>query len=276
MRVREALALGKAFLVEAGLPPEKALAETRALLAHLLEVKPLEVYLHLERGVPEETFRRLLEERARGIPLAYLLGEVEFYGRTFSVKPGVLIPRAETEILVEAVLSEDLPPGPVLELGVGSGVVLITLLLEGRFTKGIGVDRSRKALSVARENVARYRLEKRVLLVQGDWLSPLKVFPAFAALVSNPPYVSRAEWEELPREVREYEPREALDGGPEGLDYIRRTLAEARRYLRPGGKLFLEIGYNQRRAVEDLAAREGWQVKFYRDLLGYDRVGVFR
>ncbi|RUM88735.1 MAG: peptide chain release factor N(5)-glutamine methyltransferase [Thermodesulfatator sp.] len=275
MRIREALALGKEFLVQAGLPPEEALIETRVLLGHLLGLKPLDLYLYLERPVSEEAFRELLEERARGVPLAYLLREVEFYGRVFTIRPGVLIPRPETEILVEAVLSEDLPPGPILELGVGSGVVLITLLLEGRFSQGIGVECRAEALSVARENLARYGLAQRLLLVRGDWLSPIKASRAFAAVVSNPPYVSREEWKELPREVREYEPPEALDGGPDGLDYIRRTLAEARRYLRPKGKLFLEIGYNQQKAVENLAQQEGWRVKFYKDLLGYARVGVF-
>ncbi len=276
MKTRDLLALGERLLCQGGLSAEEARREALLALAHLLGKRLPEVYLQPE--VPEETrrqFLRMMEERARGVPLAYILGEVEFFGRPFLVSPGVLIPRPETEILIESVLEHvGNRAEPVLELGVGSGCVSLTLALEAAKLRVFGVEKSAAALEVALKNRRRLGLEGKVFFFRGDWLEAVKPRPYFRALVSNPPYVAPEEWASLAPEVREHEPREALLGGRDGLSFIRRTLEEAPRFLRPGGLVFLEIGYRQREKVEELARSLGYDCSFARDLLGHDRVLV--
>lgn len=274
MTVSEALALGKKFFLSRGVGARDAEHETRLILAFLLGLRPLDLYLRLDSEVPEGPFRRLLAERASGKPLAYVLGEVEFWGRTFKIRPGVLIPRPETEILVEAFLKAKVPEGPVLELGVGSGVILVTCLLERVRLKGLGIDIQEGALRLALENAKLHGVAERMFLVRGDWLSPLRFGPKFSALLSNPPYVSARDLSGLSREILDYEPLEALYGGWDGLAFVRRTLEEGPGYLKPGGKIFLEIGYDQRGAVEEICRRCNLKVYFEKDLSGIDRVAV--
>ncbi len=276
MTVAEALSLGREVLGKAGLDPRTAEQETRLILAHILGIGPLDLFLYLERKIPGKEFERLLRERASGKPLAYVLGEVEFYGRRFEIVPGVLIPRPETEILVETVLQTPLPPGPLLELGVGSGVVIITCLQELEDRWALGIDVSTLALRLTRRNALRYGIKDRLHLCQGDWLSPLRPSPCWAAIISNPPYVSEREKEYLSWEILRYEPPEALFAGPDGLEYIRRTIEEAPDYLLPEGFLFLEIGYGQKDPVERLCQERGLEVNFRKDLAGIDRVAVIR
>ncbi len=272
--IREALAQGKRFLVSRGWSPEEAERECRFILAALLGIRPLDLYLAPDRPFPADLFWEKVNLRAQGLPLALVLGEVEFWGRSFKVRPGVLIPRPETEVLVEAFLEEGPKEGWILELGVGSGVVIITALLERPALKGLGVEISPQALKVAQENRKYYQLEPRLLLVQGDWLAPLHPGAGFKALLSNPPYVSEEDYPHLPPEVLNYEPQEALWAGKQGLLFLKRTLAEAGLYLAEGAKMFLEIGYDQRQAVEELCRQKGYQVHFYQDLSGFDRVAV--
>lgn len=262
-----------------GLSLEEAEVEARLLLAEVLGCKPLEIYVYERPPTEDEIalFERLLKARLSGRPLAYVLGEVEFFGRRFVVSPGVLIPRPETEILVETVL-QYLPDGPfwLCELGIGSGVISISLALEHPGFRVVGVEKSARALNVAVNNRRRWGLEARLHLIRGDWLSPLKPGSRFKAIVSNPPYVAPEEWADLPQEVREYEPREALLAEESGLFFIRKTLEEAPSYLLPLGYVFLEIGYNQAPRVKRLAENLGYEVSFHRDLLGYKRVLVAR
>jgi len=274
MTVSEALALGKEFLLSRGFSVREAEQEIRLILAFLLRRRPLDLYLCLDWEVPEEAFWRLLAERASGKPLAYTLGEVEFWGRTFKVWPGVLIPRPETEILVEAFIEAEIPEGPLLELGVGSGVILITCLLERSGLKGLGLDIENKALKLTLENAKLHGVAKRMFLLQGNWFSPLKPGPRFSAIVSNPPYVSAKDFFKLSREILEYEPFSALYGGLNGLAFIRKTLMQGPAYLRPGGKIFLEIGYDQKEAVEEICRTSHLKVYFKKDLSGIDRVAV--
>ena len=266
----------KAYLEAYGFEAEEAEREVLLILAHLLACKPLEVYF-----VPEERLRAqerslwsFLKKRARGIPLGYVLGEVEFYGRPFKVTPGVLIPRPETEILVEEALSLCKGDEKVLELGLGSGVISLTLVLEGPGLKVLAVELSPEALEVAKENRRRYGLERQVRFVRGDWFSPVRPGSNFDLIVSNPPYVSRKEWSDLPPEVREHEPRLALLGGEDGLFFIRKTLTYAPRYLSPSGKVLLEIGYQQAEPVARLAEELGYRFYFRQDYLGHRRVLV--
>ncbi len=274
MRIRELISQAQKALVQKGLSPSEAEREVLLLLGHLLGLRPLEVYFYEgELSEVERPFWELLSRRKKGVPLAYLLGEVEFFGRPFVVASGVLIPRPETEILVEAVLERLSPPGWVLELGVGSGCVALTLAAEGGF-KILGIEISRKALEIAQKNRLRMGLGAQVFWVQGDWCAPLRPGPHFKAVVSNPPYISEEEWASLPEEVKDYEPREALWGGEKGLDFIVQTLREAPRYLCPGGYVFLELGYQQQEEAARWARALGYRVEFVKDLLGHARVLV--
>ncbi len=279
MKIYSLLQKNIPLLQERGLKKEEAENEIRLILAHLLKIPPLRIYLY-EEELPKDIVRRfqkILEGRLKGIPLAYLLGEVEFFGHRFFVSPGVLIPRPETEILVEAVL-ETLPCGParLCELGVGSGVISLTLALECPDFCVFGVESSSAALKVACKNRRYWNLEEKVFFIQGDWLAPLRKGPFFEAIVSNPPYIAPEEWPELPPEVRDHEPKGALLAEEHGLAFIRRTLEQAPDYLRPGGYVFLEIGYNQASLVASMAKGLGYRITFKRDFLGFKRVLVAR
>ncbi len=271
----EILQKGRDFLVKKGFSPKEADYESRFILSFLLGKKLLDIYQ--EKEVPPlvaKKFFMLLEKRSQGIPTAYLLGEVEFFGRLFKVGPGVLIPRPETEILVETALNL-LPEGSyLLELGVGSGCISITLALERPSFKIIGVDISSQALSYTIQNLKRYGLEKKLLLVRGNWLSPFKETHFFNAILSNPPYVAKNEWETLDKEVKLHEPQEALLAGEEGLDFIAETLKKAPMFLKPPGYVILEIGYRQREKVASLAEKLGYKYFFVKDLSGHHRVLV--
>ena len=276
MKKQRLIQEAKNYLEARGFEAEEAEREVLLILAHLLACKPLEVYFVPEERLKaqERRFWTLLERRAQGVPLGYVLGEVEFYGRLFKVAPGVLIPRPETEILVEEALNLCKGDEKILELGLGSGVISLTLSLERPGLKVVAVELSPEALEVAKENRRRYRLEHRVHFVRGDWFSPLRLGANFALIVSNPPYVAQKEWPALPREVRAYEPRLALLGGEDGLFFIKETLTYAPRYLSPSGKVLLEIGYQQAEAVARLAEELGYRFYFRRDYLGHCRVLV--
>lgn len=224
-------------------------------------------------------YERLLAQRERRVPLAYLAGEREFWSLRLKVDPRVLVPRPETETLVEAALERLSPGASVADVGTGSGAIVIALALELGCGKFYGTDRSAGALAVARENAAAHGLEGRIDFRLGDLLAPLSCrVGSLDALVSNPPYIPTAELAALQPEVRDFEPREALDGGPDGLALIRALVAGAPPLLRPGGWLLLEIGAGQGAAVrallEGTGAFEGCAC--CRDLAGIERVVVAR
>ncbi|OAG27160.1 peptide chain release factor N(5)-glutamine methyltransferase [Thermodesulfatator autotrophicus] len=272
--VRDVLEKAQNLLISKGFSQSEAAFEARFILSFLLKMRPLDVFTISEIS-PEVSarFLNLVKKRAEGVPTAYLLGETEFFGRPFVVGPGVLIPRPETEILVEKVL-ETVSQGKILELGVGSGCISITLALEAPKLTLFGVELSSKALEYAKTNRRRYNLEKRVFWIRGNWLRPIKKNRQFKAIVSNPPYIAEKEWPFLEKEVKNYEPREALLAGPYGLHFIAKTLKEAPDYLVPGGYVFLEIGYQQKDGVAALAESLGYRYYFEKDLSGYYRVLV--
>ncbi len=279
MKIHSLIKEGKEALETIGLTKEEAESEVRLILAHLLKIKPLEVYfLDSELSIEIiQKFRDILKRRLSGIPLPYILEEIEFFGRRFFISQGVLIPRPETEILVEAVLETlDHAPAWICELGIGSGVVALTLALERNNFKILGIEKSSIAMEIAKKNRFLWKLEEEVKFVLGDWLTPIKKKNLFKAIVSNPPYIAEKEWDTLPKEIRCYEPKEALFGGKDGLDYIKRTLIEAPDYLISNGFVFLEIGYRQADAVKEFAINLGYQVSFCYDLLGYQRVLIAR
>lgn len=239
------------------------------------------------RQMPEvqyQRYRELLEKRAAHIPLQHLTGEQEFMGFPFVVNQHVLVPRQDTETLVETVLSYVKPGMRVLDLCTGSGCIAISL---ARLCDGLQVDAadiSEEALAVAMENAA--RLEADVTFWQGDLFACHQVqenacaeaetnLPpaAYDCIVSNPPYIRTDVIETLSEEVRLHEPYQALDGKADGLYFYRRIVDESRSYLKPGGHIFFEIGYDQGEAVEDLLLEDGYtEVEVRKDLAGLDRV----
>lgn len=265
------------FLQENGVAAARLEAEL--LLGGVLGCRREHLLAYPEEPVEtgeRERYRGLLRQRAGGMPLQYLLGERDFWGRSFAVRPGVLIPRSDTETLVQAVLDHRAAAGPgdplILDLGTGTGVVAITLARELPGARVFAVDISARAVALCRENARRHRAGVTVLA--GDLYGAL--LPegprAFDIIVSNPPYVTSREMEGLPPEVRR-EPRRALWGGTDGLRFHRRILAGAPDHLRPGGLLALEIGEAQGAAVAGLFERQGFaDVGVQRDPGDRDRV----
>jgi release factor glutamine methyltransferase len=220
-------------------------------------------------------FLRLVEKRRRRVPLAYLTGEREFWSLSFRVFPGVLIPRSDTECLVEsAVRRSSGEPETIVDLGTGSGCVAIALSRELPAARIFAVDRSRRALRAARFNADRHSAAS-VTWLEGDFFAPL---PGrirarnVDMIVSNPPYIADAEWRRLAPEVREHEPKRALAAGPDGLDFIRRLASDAGKVLRPGGWLIFEIGAGQAGAAAALFGEEWGAPSAERDLAGIPRV----
>jgi release factor glutamine methyltransferase len=217
---------------------------------------------------------RLVDRRARREPVSQILGVKGFWKIMLRVTPEVLTPRPETETILDVVLAE-FPPQRrfrVLDLGVGSGAIVLAILAERPAAVGLGVDVSEEALAVARENAANLGLSGRVALLRGDWTGGLGD-EGFDLVVSNPPYIRSGEFAGLSPEVRDHEPRLALDGGPDGLDAFRRLAVEIPRVLVPGGRFAVEIGFDQGADVAALFAEAGAEaVRVVRDLGDRDRV----
>lgn len=226
-------------------------------------------------GEEQEAYLKLIARRCERVPLQHITGEQEFMGLPFRVTPDVLIPRQDTEVLVEECLRHLAPGNIFLDLCTGSGCILVSLLHYAKGTFGTGADLSGKALAVAKGNVEANGVEAR--LVQGDLFEP--VTGTFDLIVSNPPYIASAEIETLAPEVREHEPRMALDGTADGLFFYRRIVQESPSYLKEGGWLCMEIGYDQGAAVRQLMETRGFvTVSVIKDLAGLDRVvsGCYR
>ncbi|KUF12148.1 peptide chain release factor N(5)-glutamine methyltransferase [Pseudoponticoccus marisrubri] len=273
MRGTDLLMRVTARLTAAGLPDPGR--DARRLLAHALGVAPGRLTLVLPEPVAPEVETRLealVDRRAAHVPVSQLTGQRTFYGRSFRVTSDVLDPRPETEILIEAALAE--PFASVLDLGTGSGNILLTLLAERGQAVGLGTDLSTAALSVARENAVALELQARAEFRQGDWYAALSEPDLrFDLVVSNPPYIARAEMAGLSRDVREHEPRMALTDEGDGLGAYRAILAGATGRLAPGGRLLLEIGPTQGAAVAGLCRAAGLEaVRVIADLDGRDRV----
>jgi release factor glutamine methyltransferase len=272
----------------------KGVSEARAsaeiLLAHTLGVSRLDLYLRHDQPLnPDELarFKALMVRRREGEPVAYLTGHREFWSLDIRVTPAVLIPRPETETLVAAALevAKEQPPktqnlkpktSPLwgAEVGVGSGAVVIALAKELPSMAWVGLDRSGAALAVARDNARRQAVLHRVHFLQADLLAGLKPTAALALLVANLPYVPRAEWERLPREIKTFEPPGALLGGEDGLDLIRPLIRQAQQYIKGGGWVLLEVGDRQAPKVAALVAETGDydRIETIKDFNGMERV----
>lgn len=215
-----------------------------------------------------------LARRARREPVSHIIGRKGFWKILLQVNKNVLTPRPETEVIVDEVLKAfpEQMPFSMLDLGVGSGTILLAVLAERPAAKGLGVDASSEALAVARDNAANLDLNNRAAFLHGDWTAGLSD-AGFDLVVSNPPYIPSAVIETLEPEVRDHEPRLALDGGADGLDAYRLLAPEILRVLKPGGMFAVEIGYDQSKAVEALFNAAGAQgVRTVKDLSTHDRV----
>lgn len=257
--------------------------ESKILLLEASGLSELAFWREPGRSVPERIaakFRTMVARRKTGLPLAYLVGRKEFWSMDFRVKPGVFIPRPETELLVELALERAGRPDPttILDLGTGSGNIALALAAELPGAKILALDVSAKSLAAARLNARRHRTG-RVTFLRSSFFAGLagrRPRPLFDVIVSNPPYVSEKEWRRLSRTVRGFEPKRALVPGPTGLEAIRRIVRESPAWLRPGGWLILEIGAGQRTDVLALFDR-GWRdVRCHKDLGGLDRAVTAR
>jgi release factor glutamine methyltransferase len=280
--IAEATLEATQVLRRAGVP--EARREAASLLAHVIARDRTYIITHAERALsPSDTrrFGEYVERRAQGEPLQYITGHQEFFNLDFEVTPDVLIPRPETELLVETalrLLSAGNTPPRICDVGTGSGCISITILHERPSAYGVGLDISEAALRVAARNAARHQARERLAFVASDCFAALDARAApFTMIVSNPPYVAEEAFSGLQREVREHEPRVALTPGADGLCVIRRLLIDAPRFLDAGGHLLMEIGFDQHRAVEELIDPQVWQLlEIHQDLQGIPRTVAVR
>ena len=255
---------------------ESARLEAELLLAQALGIERGRLYLN-DTALGESAlarFRALFARRLRGEPVSYISGRREFWSLDFIVTSAVLTPRPETELLVEIVLKAigaNASPR-ILDLGTGSGAIAVALAKEIRSAEIFATDISEEALEVARANARRHGVERNIRFLGGDLLAPVAEVK-FGAIVSNPPYIRRDDFVSLPRDVRDFEPRIALDGGADGLDFYRRIAREARGVLNAGGLIAVEIGAGMGADVARLFADAGFvSVRVENDLAGQERV----
>lgn len=286
----EALRWAASFLKDRGWTNQAARQEARLLLAKAWQKDALHLTIELKEQPDEAvwaSFHSFVQQRGENVPLHYLLGEKEFMSLSFKVSPAVLIPRWETELLVEEAIrlgkawaqaepsSEGLPPLRILELGTGSGAIAVSLAYYLPAALLVATDISKEALQVARENAARHGVLERISFRQGDLFAPLAAGERFELIISNPPYLDAREMQQLPPDVRK-EPALALAGGEDGLAFYRRIAGQARQHLAPNGRLLMEIGWQQGEAVKGILTGQGYApVKILRDLEQRDRVVVY-
>ena len=277
--IAETILQGAHRLRKAGVP--EARREAGSLLGYVVGRDRSFILTHAEDAIGEEQaerFRECLERRAQGEPLQYITGNQEFFDLDFEVTRDVLIPRPETELLIETALK--LFAGPagspfICDVGTGSGCIVITLMQQLKEARAVAVDISPGALAVARRNAERHSVAERIDFILSDCFAALTLRESrasFDLIVSNPPYVEEGAMADLQREVRDFEPRNALAAGADGLDVIRRLLVEGPSFLKPGGYFLFEIGFNQAVAVEQLLDPKIWRLlDIHKDLQGLPR-----
>jgi release factor glutamine methyltransferase len=271
--IAEALQHASRQLREAEVPND--LLDAQTLLAHALGQDRTYLIIHFNQALSEELraqYQALIARRAAGEPLQYIAGHQEFYGLEFEVTPAVLIPRPETELIVEETLrlAANLAAPVIIDVGTGSGCIAITLARELETARVLATDISAAALQVARRNAEKHGLLDRVELIEGDLLSGVAI--QADVIVSNPPYIAEHELPTLQREVREWEPRVALTDFADGFEFYRRLLGAAPAYLKPNSHLILEMGYQQAETIKAIVEREVWhEPRVLRDLQGIER-----
>ena len=268
----------KQYFKDKGL--ENPSLDAELLLCEVLQCQRINLYVDFERPLSEQelaTFKSYVIRRAKAEPLAYILGHKEFLGLDFKVNKATLVPRPETELLVESVVKaakilKQEGEVKVLDIGTGSGAIIVSVLTELPKAKGVGVDISIEALKTAKENAELQQLQGRVGFVHSDLFSRIPPDKKFDIIVSNPPYIPSGTIAELAPDVQQ-EPRSALDGGKDGLDFYRRIIREAQDHMEKDGLLALEIGYDQGKAVTELCHTAGFgHVIVRKDYAGLDRM----
>ena len=265
----EAIQRSTEFLAKKGV--ESPRLQTEQLLAHLLQQPRMRLYLDFERTLsPAEvnSLRELIRRRGQREPLQHIIGSTSFCGFDIAVSRDVLVPRPETELLAERgwtflnqLCAANPQPPTALDLGAGSGCLAIALAAKCPAAEVYAVEISRGALTLARQNAARHGLAERIRFLEGDGFAPVPPGAQFDLIISNPPYIPSGDIATLAPEVRDYDPRQALDGGADGLDYGRRLAAESPRFLKPLGRLMLEFGDGQAERLRRIFQEQKWIVE---------------
>jgi release factor glutamine methyltransferase len=270
MTVLEGIQKSTEFLAKKDVDSPRLQAEL--LLAHILKLPRMKLYLNFERALSESetnTFRELVKRRAQREPLQHITGSTSFCGLEIAVNRHVLVPRPETELLADAgwsfLSTSSAQPPTALDFGTGSGCIAVALAAKSPAAKITALDISPEALNVAQQNASKNNLADRIQFVQGNDFTALPEGDQFDLIISNPPYIPTAEIATLDPEVRDYDPRGALDGGLDGLDFYRKIAAAAKKFLRPEGKLMLEFGDGQGAAIRDIFTSENWIVEAIRE-----------
>ena len=269
MTVLEAIRRSTEFLAKKGVDSPRL--QTELLLAHLLKQPRMRLYLEFERVLtPAEVdgIRGLIKRRGQREPLQHIVGSSSFCGLEIAVSRDVLIPRPETELLAERgwtflnqLSTINPPPSTALDFGTGSGCLAIALACKCPAAEVYAVDISSEALALARQNAARHGVAERIRFLQGDGFAAAPEGARFDLIISNPPYIPSGQVASLQPEVRDHDPRRALDGGADGLDYVRRLAAEAPRFLKPLGRLMLEFGDGQAEPLRQAFQEQKWIVE---------------
>ncbi len=278
LSIKELLKIGATELTKLTETPQ---LESRVLLGFCLSMSHEQIIMNYDRQVSAQElkkFHSLIDRRKKYEPIAYIIGRQEFYGRDFIVDNNVLIPRPETEMLVDVLLSEHSVNSTILELGCGSGALCISLALEMQNNCSItAVDLCKKALQIAKNNASRYDTLTSINFLQSNWYSALPANSKFDYIISNPPYISYSEKDKMAKETLLHEPEKALYAEKNGLaDYIK-IIEGSRNFLRSGGKLILEIGCNQGSDVKNiLKTNEYSDIEIKQDLSGHDRLIILQ
>lgn len=266
MTVLEVISKSSEFLAKKGVDSPRL--QTELLLAHVLQLPRMKLYLNFERKLTEpelDSLRKLVQRRGQREPLQHLVGSTSFCGLEMAVNRHVLIPRPETELLAEAgwqfLSTINHQPSTALDFGTGSGCIAIALAAKCPTTHVVALDLSTEALAIAQQNSSKNGVSERVKFRHGDGFATLKPDERFDLIVSNPPYIASAEIDTLEPEVRDHDPRGALDGGADGLDFYRRLATEAAAFLKPHGKIMLEFGAGQADAISKIFAAQKWKVE---------------
>jgi release factor glutamine methyltransferase len=266
MTVLEAIQKSTDFLGKKGV--ESARLNAESLLAHLLKMPRMKLYLNFDRALtaPEtDALRELVQRRGRREPLQHITGSTSFCGHEISVNRHALVPRPETELLAELgwqfLAAGHRQPPTVLDFGTGTGCIAIAIAAKCPHAKITALDLSPDALALAKQNAAQNQVAERIEFLQSDGFAALAPGAPFDLISSNPPYIAAAELATLPPEVRDFDPRAALDGGADGLDFYRRLAAEARPFLKPDGKIMLEFGDGQADAIREIFEAEKWIIE---------------
>jgi release factor glutamine methyltransferase len=266
MTVLEAIQKSTEFLAKKGV--ESPRLQTELLLAHLLKMPRMKLYLNFERALsPSEidSLRELIKRRSQREPLQHIVGSTSFCGYEIAVSRHALIPRPETELLAELgwkfLSTINHQPSTALDFGTGSGCIAIALVAKCPNAKITALDVSTDALALAKQNALQNQVAERIEFLLGDGFAALKGKPQFDLLISNPPYIPSAEIETLDPEVKDFDPRGALDGGADGLDFYRRFATEAKPFLKSDGKIMLEFGDGQADEIKKVFENEKWIVE---------------